>query len=344
MKVLITGGAGFIGSTIASCCHDAGITPIILDNYNKGLRVYAHRFDHYDGDVSDRTLLRRLFADHPDIDAVIHCAAHIVVPESTDNPLEYYRNNFSRALILLDEMHQAGIDRFILSSTASLYNPGDDLLCDESSPVDPQSPYSASKWMLERALKDIAATGKTRSIALRYFNPIGADPQLRTGLQNPHPTHVLGKMIEAHAAHDTFTVTGIDWATRDGSGLRDYIHVWDLARAHVCALIKFDEVMTDAVAPGYDIINLGTGTGTTVFELVRAFEDATGIPLNVRTSDPRPGDVIGCASKIDKAVRVLGWKPELSIADGLRHSLAWSQKLPEVLTEEQRLIDQERQA
>lgn len=338
MKVLITGGAGYIGSTIASCCSDAGITPIILDNYNKGLRVYARRFAHYDGNVSDRDLLQRLFAQHPDIHAVIHCAAHIVVPESTSDPLEYYRNNFSRALILLDEMHKAGVNRFILSSTASMYDPGADLLCDESSPVAPQSPYAASKWMLERALKDIAATGRTRSIALRYFNPIGADPQMRTGLQNPHPTHVLGKMIEAHKAHESFTVTGVNWATRDGSGLRDYIHVWDLARAHVCALLQFDDIIADALAPGYDVINLGTGTGTTVFELVEAFKEATGIALNVTTSEPRPGDVIGCASKIDKAVRVLKWTPQFTIADGLRHSLEWSNKLPQVLKEEERLI------
>ena len=331
MKVLITGGAGYIGSTIASCCQDAGITPVILDDFSTGLRVFGQRFDCYEGDIADITLLERVFADHPDIDAVIHCAAKIVVPESVEQPLAYYDNNVGKAIALLQVLERFGVRRFVLSSTASMYDPGSATMVDETSPVGPQSPYAASKWLLERVLADEAATGRMGVVALRYFNPIGADPQMRTGLQHPHPTHALGKMIEAHDAGTPFTVTGVDWPTRDGSGLRDYIHVWDLARAHVSVLQRFDDVVE---ASGYEVINLGTGQGTTVFELAHAFGEATGNPLEVRTGPARPGDVVGCASRTDKAREVLGWSAERSLVDGVRDSLAWSEKLPAVLSEE----------
>ncbi len=326
MKVLITGGAGYIGSTIASCCADAGMTPVILDDYSTGLRVFAQRFACYEGDIADDATLDRIAADHPDIDAVVHCAAKIVVPESVAKPLAYYDNNVGKAIRMLERLD---VPRVILSSTASMYVPGPDYMVDEASAVDPQSPYAASKWMLERVLRDTAATGRIRALALRYFNPIGADPELRTGLQNPHPTHALGKMISAHASGAPFTVTGVEWPTRDGSGLRDYIHVWDLARAHVAALSLFDDSVST-----YDVINLGTGRGTTVFELAAAFGDATGTPLQVRTAPPRDGDVVGCASRTEKAERVLGWRAERSLTDGVRDALAWSAKLPDVLAAE----------
>ena len=326
MKTLITGGAGYIGSTIASCCSDAGITPVILDDYSTGLRVFAERFDHYEGDIADAELLNKIFDDHPDIEAVIHCAAKIIVPESVAQPLEYYDVNVGRATKMLQVLRDRGVKRVMLSSTAAMYQADEDFTVNESSVVAPTSPYAASKWMLERVMADAAAAGQIQAVALRYFNPIGADPQLRTGLQNPLPSHALGKMITAHQRGEAFTVTGVDWPTRDGSGLRDYVHVWDLARAHVAAL-KAD------LAP-YEVINLGTGTGTTVFELAEAFKSASGSDMEVTTAPPREGDVAGCAPRIDKAREVLGWSPELTIEQGVRDSLAWAEKLPEVLAEE----------
>lgn len=334
MKVLITGGAGYIGSTIAACCTDNEITPVILDDYSSGLAKFAQPYAHYEGDTADIPLIQRILSEHPDIDAVIHCAAKIVVPESVSVPLDYYENNLSKSITLLRELARLGVHRFILSSTASMYEAGDDYLADESSPVAPQSPYSASKWMLERVLRDFAQTGAMNVIALRYFNPIGADPQMRSGLQNPQPTHALGKMIEAYRTGETFTVTGVDWPTRDGSGLRDYVHVWDLARAHVAALQNFDQVIAGSEITGFDIINLGTGTGTTVFELANAFGEATGTPLKIRTADRRLGDVVGCATLTTKAARLLGWKAELSVVDGVKHSLEWAEKLPSVLQQD----------
>ena len=198
MKVLITGGAGYIGSTIAACCTDNGITPVILDDYSKGLREFARPYANYEGDIADTALIRRILSEHPDIDAVIHCAAKIVVPESVSAPLTYYENNVAKSITLLRELSALGVRRFILSSTASMYEAGDDYMVDESATIAPQSPYSASKWMLERILRDFAATGDMNVIALRYFNPIGADPAMRSGLQDPKPTHALGKMIEAY--------------------------------------------------------------------------------------------------------------------------------------------------
>ena len=336
MKVLITGGAGYIGSTIAACCSDSDITPVILDDYSKGLREFSQPYANYEGDIADVSLIQRIVSEHPDIDAVIHCAAKIVVPESVSVPLDYYENNVAKSITLLRELSRLGVRRFILSSTASMYEAGDDYMVDESGAVAPQSPYSASKWMLERVLRDFAATGAMNSIALRYFNPIGADPSMRSGLQDPQPTHALGKMIEAYRSDGAFTVTGVDWPTRDGSALRDYVHVWDLARAHVAALQKFDEVIAQSEVAGFDVINLGTGTGTTVFELANAFGDATGKPLEVQTAAPRLGDVVGCATLTAKAARLLAWNAELSIADGVRDSLAWAEKLPAVLYRERR--------
>lgn len=331
MKILITGGAGYIGSTIAACCSDSGITPVILDDYSKGLREFSRPYANYEGDISNVSLVQRILSDHPDINTVIHCAAKIVVPESVSSPLDYYENNVAKSIVLLRELSRLGIRRFVLSSTASMYEAGADYMVDESGTVAPRSPYSASKWMLERVLRDFAATGAMNSIALRYFNPIGADPRMRSGLQDPQPTHALGKMIEAYRSGGTFTVTGVHWPTRDGSGLRDYVHVWDLARAHVAALQSFDEVIAQSEAVGFDVINLGTGTGTTVFELANAFGDATGKSLAVQTAEPRLGDVPGCATLTAKAARLLGWTAELSIADGVKDSLRWADQLPSVL-------------
>ncbi|WP_297587029.1 UDP-glucose 4-epimerase GalE [uncultured Corynebacterium sp.] len=323
MKVLITGGAGFIGSTIASCCEDNGMTPVILDDYSTGLRVFAERFAHYEGDIADVALLHRIMDEHPDIEAVVHCAAKIIVPESVAKPLYYYENNVGKATTCVRALAERGVKRVLLSSTAAMYAADERLLVDEHSACDPSSPYAASKWMLERVLADAAAAGLIQATSLRYFNPIGADPKLRTGLQNPAPSHALGKMISAYQAGEPFTVTGVEWPTRDGSGLRDYVHVWDLARAHVAAL--------QADLADYEVINLGTGQGTTVFELADAVGEATGTPLEIRTAPPRDGDVAGCATRTDKAARLLGWRAERSVADGVRDSLEWAKRLPEVL-------------
>ncbi|MDF2559681.1 MAG: UDP-glucose 4-epimerase [Microbacterium sp.] len=325
MKVLITGGAGYIGSTVATACIEAGIEVVILDDLSTGLRSFGEGRNLYVGDIADGTVVEALLADHPDIDAVIHCAARIVVPESVADPLGYYDANVGKTIVLLRRLRDAGIPRIVFSSSASVYagETGDGV--DESGTLAPSSPYATTKAMVEQILEDAARAGDFRAIALRYFNPIGADPQLRTGLQNPTPSHALGKIMQARAAGEPFTITGTDWATRDGSGLRDYIHVWDLALAHVAAVQKFDEVATSE--DPYRVINLGTGDGVTVRELVAAFERVTGEPLPVTETDRRPGDQAGAFAIVDRAAAVLQWRAQRSVDDGVRDAIAWAEKL-----------------
>ncbi|WP_217184496.1 UDP-glucose 4-epimerase GalE [Streptomyces sp. AC495_CC817] len=325
MKVLITGGAGYIGSTIASACTDAGIGVVIVDDLSTGLRVFGEEHALYEGDIADSGLIRRILAEHPDIDAVVHCAARIVVPESVADPLGYYDANVGKTITLLQVLRDHGIDRIVFSSSAAVYAGESGGGVDESAPLAPNSPYATSKAMVEQILSDAAAAGDFRAIALRYFNPIGADPQLRSGLQNPTPSHALGKIMTAHAAGERFAITGTDWATRDGSGLRDYIHVWDLALAHVAAVQRFDEVV-GADEP-YRVINLGAGDGVTVRELVAAFERVTGAPLATVETDRRPGDQAGAFALVGRAAELLGWRATRSVDEGVADALAWAAKL-----------------
>jgi UDP-glucose 4-epimerase len=319
MKVLITGGAGYIGSTIASACSDAGITPVILDSLVTGRREFAARSAFYQGDMADGPLIDRIFAEHPGIGAVVHCAALVVVPDSVSDPVRYYRANVSGTLELTAHLLRNGCGRLIFSSSAAIYRASADLSVDEDSPVDPQSPYARTKAVCEAMLADIAASQPLRVLSLRYFNPIGADPKMRTGLQARHPTHALGKLIQAHEQGVPFQITGTNWPTRDGSGLRDYIHVWDLATAHVAALTRFD------VLPGpVTVINLGSGTGTTVRELVAAFNRVAGRPVETREAGPRPGDVAGAYTRVARAGRLLGWRAQYDVTEGIRHSLQWT--------------------
>ena len=329
MKVLVTGGAGFIGSTVVSACLDAGHEPVVLDDFSTGARAFVRDRTCYEGDVADAALLARIVDEHPDLGAVVHCAAHIVVPDSVADPLRYYDNNVLRTVSLLQHLTTLGVTRVLFSSSAAMYAPGPGFTVDENSALDPGSPYASSKAMVERVLADACAAGLLTALSLRYFNPVGADPHLRTGLQVPRPSHALGKLIEAYETGAPFVVTGVDWPTRDGSAIRDYIHVWDLALAHVRALERFDEIVA---TPRYDVINLGSGTGTTVRELVAAFEEVTGARLPVRDGPARPGDVVGSYTRVDKARAVLGWQAERSVVDGIRDALAWADIRAERLT------------
>jgi UDP-glucose 4-epimerase len=323
MKVLIAGGAGFIGSTVASACLDAGITPVILDNLVTGRIEFTEGRIFYRGDIADGAMIDRIFAEHPDIDAVVHAAALIVVPESVEQPLRYYRENVAKSIDFIEHVLRNDCTRYLFSSSAAIYAPGADFAVDESSPLDPGSPYARSKAMMEQILEDATVATPLRALSLRYFNPVGADPQLRSGLQIRRPTHLLGRLLTAVENDEEFLLTGVNWPTRDGTGIRDFIHVWDLAQAHVRALQRFDEILPPG-SGGYQVINLGTGAGTTVREFVAAFVAATGAPLKVREVDPRSGDVAGSFTRSTRAAELLGWKPELSIEQAIRDSQRWS--------------------
>ena len=325
MKVLVTGGAGFIGSTVATACREAGMETVILDDLSTGLAAFALGNPLYVGDIADGDLVDRIAADHPDIHAVVHCAAKSIVPESVEHPLDYYKNNVSKGIDLLRHLERHGIGRLVFSSSASIYQASADFTVDESSAIRPMSPYAATKAMFESILRDNALAGGIRSLSLRYFNPIGADPRLRTGLQNPAPSHALGRLMDLYRQGQPFTITGVDWPTRDGTGIRDYIHVWDLARAHVAALVRFDSIATSQSPTA--AINLGTGDGTTVRELVAAFERVVAEPVEVVELPPRPGDSAGVYTTSNLAAELLDWRAELSLEQGIRDAWAWSDRL-----------------
>jgi UDP-glucose 4-epimerase len=326
MKVLIAGGAGYIGSTVGSACADAGITPVILDSLVTGRREFTVGREFYFGDIADGPLVDRIFAEHPDIDAVIHAAALIVVLDSVADPVGYYRANVAKSLDFVAHLLRNGCGRLIFSSSASIYQIAADLTVDEDSPIGPQSPYARTKAVCETMFADIAAAQPIRVLSLRYFNPIGADPKLRTGSQLKRPTHALGQLIQAYQDGVPFTITGTDWPTRDGSGLRDYIHVWDLAAAHVAALTRFDALPGRA-----PVINVGTGAGTTVRELLATFNRVASHPVQARPAARRPGDTAGAYTRIGRAQHLLGWRPQYDVAEGIRHSLEWAAVRDEIL-------------
>jgi UDP-glucose 4-epimerase len=292
---------------------------VILDSLVTGRPEFATGTPFYQGDIGDGALVDRVFAEHPDIDAVVHCAALIVVPDSVADPIGYYRANVTGSLEFVAHLLRNGCQRLIFSSSAAIYQASEDLTVDEDSPIDPQSPYARTKAVCEAMFADIAAAGPLRVLSLRYFNPIGADPKMRTGLALRRPTHALGKMIQARDEGVPFVITGTDWPTRDGSGIRDYVHVWDLATAHVAALIRFGTL------PGpVTVINLGTGAGTTVRELLGMFNRVSDRPVEAREAARRPGDTAGAYTRTGRARRLLAWQPQYDIEDGIRHSLQWA--------------------
>jgi UDP-glucose 4-epimerase len=331
MKVLVTGGAGYIGSITAKALEEAGHTPVILDSLLTGPRVFVKDRAFYEGDIADRDLLARVVDEHPDIDCTIHMAARIIVPESVEKPYEYYRDNVAKSLEMFDQLTSLGKPRVVFSSSASLYATKEGFEVTEEDPLDPPSPYARTKGMMETVLRDMCAATDLRAVILRYFNPIGSDPDLESGIYVREPSHVLGQLVmAAQGLKDSFTITGTDLPTRDGTGIRDYIHVWDLAKAHVKAVEQFDDVLAKVDAPS-TIINVGTGSGVTVRELVAAFERVFGESVPVKEAPPRPGDAVGAFANVDKARDVLGWTAELGIDDAIESALAWGRKRKDIL-------------
>ncbi|WP_370290819.1 UDP-glucose 4-epimerase GalE [Nocardioides sp.] len=331
MKVLVTGGAGYLGSVTARALEQAGHVPVVLDSLLSGPRRYVGDRIFYEGDIADRVLLRRIAAEHPDLDATIHMAARIVVPESVREPYLYYRDNVAKSLEMFDELTALGLTRVIFSSTASLYALKPDFEVSETDAVEPTSPYARTKRMIEQVMEDLSAATAMRSIILRYFHPIGADPDLVTGYHLRDATHVVPLMAQAALGQRAeFTLTGTEHPTRDGTGIRDYIHVWDLARAHVRAVEAFDDVLA-AERATTSYLNLGAGDGVTVRELLAAVERVVGRPVPVVEAPARPGDAAGAFANADKAARLLGWRTELSLDEAIASALAWGAKRQEIL-------------
>ena len=326
MKVLVTGGAGYIGSTVASGLLDAGHTPIIIDNLSSGCRDFITGRVFYEGDIADEELLNRIYNEHPDISCCMHFAARIIVPESVEQPYLYYNENVTKSIALFHSLQKMNIRNVIYSGSAAVYKETNDFVVneDEDSHVKPLSPYARTKYITEMVLEDFCNADYFRGISLRYFNPIGAEEKMRTGPYVPEPTHIIGKLVKvASGAESSFNICGTDWPTRDGTAIRDYIHISDLANAHVLAAEKFESLFADK-SEKYHVINIGSGNGVTVKEFTEAFMRVHGKKLPVINAPRRAGDVVGAYANCDKAYSLLGWQAKHNIEDGIRAMLQWT--------------------
>lgn len=330
MAILLTGGAGYIGSHTAVACLEAGYEVVLADDFSNSGREVPRRLEQITGrpvtvcdvDAADRNAMRRVFADHS-IEAVIHFAGYKAVGESVRQPVRYYRNNLDTTLTLLEVMAEFGCRRLVFSSSATVYGGDGPMPLTEESPVGRcTNPYGWTKYFIEQILRDTAAADRELSVVLlRYFNPIGAH---ESGLIGERPNGVPNNLMPyitqvAAGLREKLSVFGGDYPTPDGTGVRDYLHVMDLARGHVAAL---------AYAGGHtgtEVFNLGSGRGTSVLELVRAFERANGIAIPYEIVPRRAGDVAVCYADAQKAARVLHWRAEKSLEDMCRDAWRWQQ-------------------
>jgi UDP-arabinose 4-epimerase len=319
--VLVTGGAGYVGSHCCKTFSDAGWNVVTFDNLSRGWRDMVRYGDFIEGDILDRGALDRALADVKP-DSVAHFAAFSYVGESVSHPGMYYRNNTLGTVNILDAMLDAGVDKLIFSSTCATYGIPDKMPMDETTPQSPINPYGWSKLFVERILDDYDRAHGLKSVKLRYFNAAGADFDSEIGERHEPETHLIPLALQGQLK-DGFdlTVFGNDFDTRDGTCVRDYIHVMDLADAHLRAL---DHLQSGGAS---EVFNLGTGTGTTVMEIVEAVERVTGAPVNRTVGPRREGDPPALVASADKARAVLGWEPRHSDIDTIiRTAWNWHQK------------------
>ncbi|ABB56352.1 UDP-glucose 4-epimerase GalE [Synechococcus elongatus] len=322
--ILVTGGAGYIGSHTVRALQAQGYQPIVLDNLSNGQRAIAAEVLQVPlivGDTRDRLLLDRLFAEHP-IQAVIHFAASIEVGESVRDPGNFYANNVSGSLTLLQAMVAAGCQQLVFSSTCATYGLPQVIPIPEDHPQAPINPYGRSKWMVEQFLQDFQAAYGLRSVIFRYFNAAGADPKGDLGEAHDPETHLIPLVLQAAAGQrPSIQVYGTDYPTSDGTCIRDYIHVCDLADAHVRGLTYLaDGGATTA-------FNLGNGNGFSVKEVIATAERVTQRSIPVQLSDRRPGDAIALVGSSDKARQILGWEPQFpSLETMIQHAWQWQQR------------------
>lgn len=335
MAVLVTGGAGYIGSHMVWALVDSGVDVVVLDRLSTGFRwAVAPQARFYLGDVGDKSILDQVFTENH-IESIVHFAGSIVVPESVANPLTYYENNTSNTRTLIATAIEHGVRNMVFSSTAAVYgNQASDAPVSETAVLSPENPYGLSKLMSEIILRDAAAAHDFRFVALRYFNVAGADPQGRTGLSSVGATHLLKVACEAATGkRDGIDVYGSDYPTPDGTGVRDFIHVSDLVAAHIRAL--------DYLAGGGEalIANCGYGKGYSVLDVLRAVTKEYGREFPVRYAARRPGDVASMVADSTIARTVLGWEPKYDDLELIvRTALAWESQLQKRKDESIRLI------
>lgn len=323
MAVLVTGGAGYIGSHTVLGLVDRGEDVVVLDNLSTGVRrLVPEAAELIEGDVGDAALLARIFSERT-IDAVIHFAGSIVVPESVADPLKYYRNNTANSRTLIEACVAAGVPRFIFSSTAAVYGIPESVPVAEDAVLSPISPYGASKLMTEWMLRDTAAAHDLSYVALRYFNVAGADPDGRSGQSTPEATHLIKVAVQAATGQrDHVSVFGDDYDTPDGTGIRDYIHVTDLAAAHLAAL---DHLRGGGAS---HVFNCGYGHGASVRQVLDAVQRVAGLTLDIRQAPRRAGDPPALVADAARLRTTLAWQPRLDDLETIiAHALRWEQRL-----------------
>jgi UDP-glucose 4-epimerase len=322
MTILVTGGAGYIGSQMVYQLVDSGERVVVLDNLSTGFDwALPSGVPAVVGDVGDARLLDTLIAEHG-VSAIIHFAASVVVPESVADPLRYYRNNTVNSRSLIEAAVRGGVEHFIFSSTAAVYGEPDQVPIAEDAPTRPMSPYGSSKLMVEIMLRDAARAHGFRYMILRYFNVAGAYPQLRTGQSTRGATHLIKVATEtALGLRPKLEIYGTDYPTPDGTCIRDYIHVGDLAAAHSDALRYLREGGESLT------LNCGYGRGFSVLEVIDAVRRASGVDFRVEFAARRPGDPARIVAAVDRARALLGWEPRLGdLATIVAHALAWERK------------------
>jgi UDP-glucose 4-epimerase len=323
MTVLVTGGAGYIGSHMVLALAEAGESVVVIDNLSTGFSAHLPEgVPLFIGDAADENLVEGVIAAH-NVESIVHFAGSVVVPDSMRDPLGYYRNNTMTTRSLLNTAVKCGVNRFIFSSTAAVYGNPDRMPVTEDAPTRPLSPYGSSKLMTEIMLHDVAAAHGMNYVVLRYFNVAGADPQARIGLSTAGATHLLKIAVEAATGQRAkIDVFGTDYPTSDGSCVRDFIHVSDLAQAHRAALSYLRDGGQSTT------LNCGYGRGYSVLETIDAVRRVSGRNFAVQTAPRRPGDIMTMIADTRRIARTLDWTPQYADLDTIAaHALAWEDRL-----------------
>ena len=336
MKILVTGGLGFIGSHTVVELQQEGYEVVIIDNCSNSSESVLQGIENITGiaphfekfDLREKSKVQEFFGKHSDIEGVIHFAASKAVGESVENPLLYYENNINTLVYILQQLEQKKNANFIFSSSCTVYGQADELPITEGAPVKPaESPYGNTKQIGEEIIRETCAVNKElKAISLRYFNPIGAHPTAEIGeLPIGVPQNLVPYITQtAIGLRETLSVFGDDYPTSDGTAVRDYIHVVDLAKAHVIALQR---LLKNKNISNYEVFNVGTGTGSSVLEVIKSFEKVSNSSLNYKIVGRRAGDVTAAYADTNKANEELGWKAQSSLDDALSSAWKWEQKV-----------------
>ncbi len=335
MKILVNGGAGFIGSHTTVELFNAGHTPIIIDDFSNSQKWIIDRIEQitnkrpkvYEGNCTDINFMDDVFEKEKDLEGVIHFTAFKAVGESIEKPIPYYKNNINSLLVLIEVMQKYGVENIVFSSSATVYgDPDTNPLTEKSPRKQATNPYGNTKLIAEDILKDtVISRAKIKTIPLRYFNPIGAHESHLIGeLPNGVPSNLVPYITQTAAGiRKELTIFGNDYDTPDGTCIRDFIHVVDLAKAHIATL----EYLQNQTSPFFDVFNVGTGKGTSVMELINTFEKVNNTKVKYKIGPRRPGDVKACWADTKKVQNVMGWKAQKTISDAMKDAWEWQKTL-----------------